>query len=283
MNRNLELLIYNPRLFSARILTRIARKFRSMPCEPKFIAEVNGTGFEFDMSIDDCDMIQDMYYERFEIDMLIQLKRFLRPGDTFIDIGANIGFMSAYAAGCVGNSGEIHSFEPVRRYFNLLSMLPRLNPEKRFFLNNTALGNTTGSCDIHVARGNIGANSFYPDPEKQYEQETVQIRTFDDYASEKQLKNVKVIKIDCEGHECQVLNGMSSFFSQVSKKPVILLELSPSVYEEQGFSPAEPVRILKNSGYRAYDIKTLRPLKKAAIEKTRQQKDVMNVLFTSGE
>lgn len=43
-------------------------------------------------------------YERFELDLLIRL---LKPGMTFVDVGANIGIFSVIGAGCVGSSGLV--------------------------------------------------------------------------------------------------------------------------------------------------------------------------------
>ena len=58
-----------------------------------------------------------MYYGSYAVPIVETMKRTLRPGDTFLDVGANIGYLSAIAAGLVGVTGQVHCFEPVPDYF----------------------------------------------------------------------------------------------------------------------------------------------------------------------
>lgn len=48
------------------------------------------------------------------------LERVLRPGDSFLDIGANIGYFTIFGAALVGFNGRVHAFEPNPRTFDLL-------------------------------------------------------------------------------------------------------------------------------------------------------------------
>ena len=63
-------------------------------------------------------MVRYMYTGSYEIETYLALKKFLKPGDTFIDIGGNIGYITALAAGIVGKTGEVHAFEPIKKYFS---------------------------------------------------------------------------------------------------------------------------------------------------------------------
>src|SRR3989304_509633 len=50
--------------------------------------------------------------QRYEPQLSALFRKYLRPGDIFMDIGANIGYFTLLAASCVGPAGHVHSFEP---------------------------------------------------------------------------------------------------------------------------------------------------------------------------
>jgi hypothetical protein len=58
-------------------------------------------------------LMRTMYFGIFEKELLAYLRLVLRPGDTFVDVGANIGYVSAFARQLVGTSGMVYCFEPV--------------------------------------------------------------------------------------------------------------------------------------------------------------------------
>ncbi|MDD2714574.1 MAG: FkbM family methyltransferase [Candidatus Wallbacteria bacterium] len=278
MNRILKMMFQNPRLLIRRITTRTGMCFRTPPVSGRHLGRVNGIAFEFDFGLRD-GMIAEMYHGRYEIDILVELKRFLTRGQTFVDIGANIGYISAYAAGLVGSHGSVHAFEPVPKYFNRLQRLKELNPSPAFQLNNFALGDTTGRQTIYVAKGNIGANSFVPGKDELESEEVVMIDTFDNYVADHPLHDVGMIKIDCEGYEYKVLLGMQNFLSSLTRKPVILIELSPQIYKMLGHSAYDLIRLMRAQGYRVFDLKTNRILKKELIERALEINDVLNCSF----
>ena len=72
--------------------------------------------------LDSLNLKVDGLYERFETDFV---RRTLKPGQTFVDVGAHIGYYAALAAELVGPAGAVHAFEPcpelvkLRRHVNL--------------------------------------------------------------------------------------------------------------------------------------------------------------------
>ena len=81
-----------------------------------------------------------MYFGSYALLVIDAMKRFLRPGDIFFDVGANIGYLSAIAAGLVGTQRASSRFEPVPAYFERLQRLAELNPNTRFVANSCAAG-----------------------------------------------------------------------------------------------------------------------------------------------
>src|SRR5438270_3347355 len=79
---------------------------------------------------DIADVIQRYIYffGRWEPHVEAVISQCLSPGDTFIDIGANIGYFSLFATTLVGETGKVVAIEPSARIFERLSENVRLNP-----------------------------------------------------------------------------------------------------------------------------------------------------------
>jgi len=130
-----------------------------------------------------------MYVGAYEIEVVENMNRILQKGDTFIDVGANIGYLSAIALGLVGKNGQVHSFEPVHQYFSKLKNITTLNPEFNFIVNQCALGESEGDIKIAVTNlHNIGWNTIVPGfmgNDFIKEVQTAPIRRLDNYIKER--------------------------------------------------------------------------------------------------
>ena len=117
----------------------------------RVIRKVNGVKFPF--FFNEYARYRSLYLGLGNKTVVKTLLRNLKKGTTFIDVGANIGHISAIGLGCVGRSGQVHSFEPVPMYFEKLLHMKMLNKKfNNIFLNNFALGETYGSMNIDVSR-----------------------------------------------------------------------------------------------------------------------------------
>ncbi len=247
-----QLLINNPSLFltKARAKSRLLTKTPDQPIK----RTINGVLFEFDFSFDT--EIMKMYTDSYEVETIEALKRFLKEGDTFIDVGANIGYMSAAGLGLVGRQGSVHSFEPVPKYVSKLKRIIQDNPEYRLFVNEYALGDTTGTVKIAVSdAGNIGWNSAIPGivPKHSIEEHVeVPLMRLDDYIETNRLDRISVIKIDAEGYEFPVLKGLSRYFQHNQNRPVIICEITYAAFKLLDSSPAELKEYMESWGYNAF-------------------------------
>src|SRR5580692_3629744 len=113
-SRAVTLLARNPALFCRVAIAKI-NTARRMPPLPA-VRRINNILFEYDLG--DYRGTAPMYFGSYAPLVINAMKRYLRPGDTFFDVGANIGYLSAIAAGLVGRNGQVHSFEPVPVYFD---------------------------------------------------------------------------------------------------------------------------------------------------------------------
>jgi len=143
------------------------------------------------------------------------LKTNIVSGKTLIDVGANMGFFSSFAA--LMGAKKVYAFEPVKETFEMLKMTIKDNQlEKRVRLINKALGKKNGKASIgHSGRCDIGASIVI---DKGFSKtQPVDIITLDSFLG----KNTPVdfIKIDAEGSESDILLGSKKIIRKY--KPVL--------------------------------------------------------------
>jgi FkbM family methyltransferase len=232
----------------------------------------------FDLDLDLSPFCHDMYFGLYEMEITRLMNHFLRPGDSFVDIGANIGYFTWIGAGLVTAKGQVHSFEPVFGYFGRLQSLKDLNPGFPFTFNNIALGSSAGTLRMYVNNANIGNNTlvknFIAADEIKNEIE-VGVKTFDQYAGSCAIGSVRLIKIDVEGFEFEVLKGMDRFLRSAGNSPVIICELNPAIYPDLGYTSRDLLEFMADHGYTPRDL--LDPEKKLTPEECDVRRDAVFV------
>lgn len=232
------------------LVKNIYSRIRKTPLKGK----VNGVNFLFDFSYDPA--MREMYCGTYENETVNALRKFLKKGDTFVDVGANIGYISSYALGLVGKSGKVYSFEPVPGYFMRLAAVAQDNNEYDLTINNIALGEKEGKAEISVTNvGNIGWNTMVPklmSDETTKEKISVPVQRLDDYIFKNNIDNIALIKIDTEGFEFPVLKGLSEYFRKAKSKPAIICEIGPVAYKYLGYTLQQLKDYLTEHKYSAY-------------------------------
>jgi FkbM family methyltransferase len=247
----------NPLLITNCIKYFVATRFPSSSPKRKLIREINGVKYEFDLYARS-NFIKQMYFNMYELDLIDFMKRNLKKGDIFLDIGANVGYISAIGAGLVGKSGQVHSFEPVPEYALHCTKMKKDNPEYTFFVNNCACSDEAGFSKIDVSTSNIGWNTMVPDfMEKDIIKESlnIQVCRLDDYICKKNLKNITLIKIDTEGFELKVLKGLQNYFenTKATNRPPIYCEVAPAAYPLLQLSLESLSNYMEQYSYYAFD------------------------------
>jgi FkbM family methyltransferase len=175
---------------------------------------------------------------------------FLKPGMTFIDIGANEGFFSLFAKSCVGQTGRVIAFEPSPRDYDRLCQNQALNPTLELELHNFGLSDRRHSETLHLAEprhsGHNTLGNFAYDIEEANRVE-IELRTLDDVWLQQSWQSVEMLKIDTEGSELQILRGASQIIK--SFRPVVLVEVVPKLLEAQSASAEALQRLLYDAGY----------------------------------
>lgn len=242
-----HLLVHNPGEF-----WRALRNCFLSPPHPKSgIHRVNGIRFEIDLDLDPA--MQAMFTGDYERNLAQLIQRILRPGDTFLDVGANVGYLTAVALGAVGKQGTVHSFEPVPRYFNRLQSLQNLNPDRHLFLHHVAVGSQPGTAQIAVTNlQNIGWNTMVPGfmpPETVRETISVPVVTLDEVLADQNLSRLRLVKIDTEGFEFPAIQGFHSTLRNLSSPPVLIVEVAVGAFPLLNCTLADFAGFMSNLGY----------------------------------
>jgi len=251
-SRATTLLTKNPSLF-CRVLLAKLNTTRSLPPLPAQ-KRIEGVVFEYDLGT--YRGTAPMYFGSYGLLIIAAMKRLMKPGGIFVDVGANIGYLSAIAAGIVGKQGQVHCFEPVPTYFERLERLVELNPGHSITVNPRAAGETAGDCTIYVTR-EPGQNTLVPDYKSGPEIIStlkVPVGRLDSYLSERKIDRISLLKIDAEGFELPVLKGLQNFLEGSKQRPAIICEIAPRAYALMGRTISELSDYMEAYGYGAYDL-----------------------------
>lgn len=155
----------------------------------------------------------------------------LRPGDLVIDVGAHVGYFSLYFSHCVGERGQVISFEPFLVNFDRLKFNVEQNGLKNVTLVNKALSNKVGTSNLQINQKNDGGHSVCD--KAQENSCAIEVSTFDKELMDQGLKKVRFVKMDVEGHEMSCLEGMKGFLSSEYAPDFLIIEVSKRNLEQR--------------------------------------------------
>jgi len=172
------------------------------------------------------------------------------PNGVALDIGANIGNHSIFL---VKFFKDVYAYEPNPTTFMMLELncqlVKRSMNTVRIHCRNYGLGDTEGYAEMELNTENIGNARLIPSIYKKITREfqsspTVHVKKLDDIV-ELVDKDIRLIKIDVEGHELNVLRGASRILTR--KKPIVIFEQQQ--HPDEARSPAPSVAFLIEKGY----------------------------------
>jgi FkbM family methyltransferase len=178
------------------------------------------------------------------------VERFLQPGMTVLDIGANQGYYTLLASRKVGPQGKVFAFEPSAREVRHLKLHLWLNRNKNIRVVRSALGADTGTANLHVVLGTeSGCNSLRPPNVGQPTSlASVPVERLDDVLKAHGVSRVDFIKLDVEGAELSVLRGAQELLLR-SPRPVILIEVQDIRTQPWGYPARQIISFLSDLGY----------------------------------
>ncbi len=166
------------------------------------------------------------YYGTYEKGTLAIMGEILQKGDVFVDVGANIGLMSVYASKKIGPEGSVIAFEPNPKTRALLNSNLGLNEIENVKTEAFALSDKTKKGRIYdrwdINRG--GASLI--EPSKATDSYEIEEIKFTDYFN--RSDRIKLVKIDVEGYELNVLKGAKPYLLESPSPPALIVEFSIS-------------------------------------------------------
>lgn len=188
------------------------------------------------------EILYHAFWEKMFSEEIEKVKKYIKRGDTVIDVGGNMGFFVLILNELVGNSGKIYSFEPSRILKDRLASTVQINNIKNVEIVNLALGEKEETTSLYFNPKQSGLSSIISHEENGRLKEEIKITTLDSFS--KAISNrISFIKIDTEGYEPQVLRGAKELIKK--DKPVIYIELGGEHLE----TSIEAMRVLKELGY----------------------------------
>ena len=200
---------------------------------------------------DELRLIESVAGDEGEKKVLVSLISFLKKGDIVYDVGANMGVYSIILAKAVGANGKVIAFEPEKESLIRLKENIQLNNFKNVFIIDKALGENTVSGKLYISEttGNFSLVNIY---DKEVKSESVEIVNGDDFVKKQNLPIPKAVKIDVEGYEYSVLNGLKNTLTNSNCK-IICCEVHVDLFPE-GITEEKIIELIKSFGFKRIEI-----------------------------
>ena len=221
---------------------------------PRVVRTVSGLR----MTVEPPDLIQTaiLFTGTWEPGIARHIAGSLQPGDVFVDIGANVGHHTLVAAKAVGAAGLVYAFEASPSIHAKLSHNVALNGFDNVVALHIAVANGPGKLELwQAAAHNLGHSTTLAEmasEEHMVLEAVVDADSLDRLVPHDKLFAARLIKIDVEGAERQVLEPLGRVMEKFSADTEWLVELAPDF----GSSGREDVEWICDffckNGYTAY-------------------------------
>jgi FkbM family methyltransferase len=153
------------------------------------------------------------------------IEQLLRPGDVFVDVGANAGYYTALAARIVGREGHVYALEPGAESFAKLQRNVALNGfDDHVTAIEAAAGAADGTATLYGPAAGHDATSSLRRPDAGARGTEVPVRPLHAVVAPEHRRRLRLVKIDVEGHEDDVLRGLEPLLDAGSM-PAIVVEV----------------------------------------------------------
>lgn len=181
------------------------------------------------------------------IDVTAAILKLLRKGDYFIDVGANLGFLTLAASRAVGGTGRVFAFEPLMAMADRLRQTLRENKIENVTVCQHALGDAEGEgtldLDDHSSKANLRGHVTGGG-------EKIRILRGDYAVGDLPAAPWILAKLDVEGYELRVLRGFQSLVRR--PRTAFLIEVTDEWLRELGGGAAELFELMFENGFKAY-------------------------------
>jgi FkbM family methyltransferase len=180
-------------------------------------------------------------YERSKFDAL---RARLRPGNVFVDIGANKGDFALFGARVMGDSGRILAVEPEPTNAEWIERSAARNGYKSIEVVRVAVADKSGEATLFLGVKSGWHSLLSTDGVTTTGETAVATQTLDELVAERGIDRVDVVKIDVEGAEGRVFDGAAHTFGGDHPMTVLL-----DVHPGRGVDPVELGARLERWGF----------------------------------
>jgi len=195
----------------------------------------------------------------YERETQLLLMRVLGDGNTFLDIGAHIGYFTLLASAAVGNSGKVIAVEPIDENYKQLENHININALENIETIQVVVGSVDGKTQIYFNADNDGGHALW-DPGKHPANQltrdhpradTVQSVTLGTLLERYGVDRARLIKIDTEGAEILILGAARSVFIE-KRVDFVIMEVNVSGLGLLGSSIDDLFSLVNELGYDVY-------------------------------
>jgi FkbM family methyltransferase len=186
--------------------------------------------------------------KNYEAELTSAFRELLKPGQTFVDVGANEGWFSMLAARLVGSYGHVVSCEPQERLWPVIVKNASLNGFTNVQLMPYAIAEQRGHAVINLYPSlNTGSSNISGTRRRWEKQQEISLVPLADILESVAGGVVDLVKVDVEGFEHRVLLSAGKHLGTRIKRLVV--ELHPAQLEALGSSEKEVKELLQTRGY----------------------------------
>ncbi len=246
----------------ARILYRLIHAVRR-PLGGGDLVRVRRRGVTWDLDLREGIDLTIFALGAFERSTLRALESLVEEGDTVVDIGANIGAHTLHLARLVGERGRVFAFEPTDFAIAKLRANLKANPalRSRVEVQQAFLVKDPGQARAGTLASSWPVDGTVPDHAQMGSRSMAASGavavTLDSAMEAAGSPKVRLIKLDVDGHELEVLKGGCRLLAR--DRPIIVMELAPYVFHPfERFD--EMIHLLVEAQYRFRSLKSSREL-----------------------
>ena len=225
--------------------------------ELDFVARTN---FGAKISGNTADPIQGYicYFGLWEPNLTAWIADRLKPGDVFVDVGANIGYFSLLASKLVGQTGRVVAIEPSPRTFELLRRNLDLNAARNVRPVNVAVSDREEELQLFLPPGSdslrttvvqslAGQQNYTPGS-------CVQALPLAAILESHEIQAARLIKIDVEGYEEHVIPSLLPMLKSCRADLEIVVEVAPSRFQGHAKTSSALLEPFLSLGFHSYEI-----------------------------
>ena len=219
---------------------------------PEVVIQVRGQ--QMRINLRDYPIGQTLYLDgNYEPELQRLMQHMNLSGSVCLDVGANIGLHTLTMSELVGAAGQVFAFEPESYNFRLLGQNLRRNGITNVVLEQCAVSDQEGVCQIGLSPVNHGDHRVSTAAPADWPTQEVQMTTIDASVGHLPDCAIRFIKIDVQGHELHVLRGMEQ---TLKKNPdaIMVIEVAPDLLAHAGTSATELLSLLGAWGFTGWEL-----------------------------